>query len=68
MCLSTTAAESPHFTLDMSDRLVSAGDTVSAGQIIGHVGLTGNTFGYHLHFEVRENGTVVNPRNYLTFP
>lgn len=52
----------------MSDRLVSAGDTVSAGQIIGHVGLTGNTFGYHLHFEVRENGTVVNPRNYLTFP
>lgn len=52
----------------MSDRQVSAGDTVSAGQIIGHVGLTGNTFGYHLHFEVRENGTVVNPRNYLTFP
>ncbi len=52
----------------MSDRLVSAGDTVSAGQIIGHVGLTGNTFGYHLHFEVRENGTVVNPRNYLVFP
>lgn len=52
----------------MSDRLVSAGDTVSAGQIIGHVGLTGNTFGYHLHFEVRENGSVVNPRNYLVFP
>lgn len=52
----------------MSDRQVSAGDTVSAGQLVGHVGLTGNTYGYHLHFEVREDGSVVNPRNYLTFP
>lgn len=52
----------------MSDRQVSAGDTVSAGQLLGHVGLTGNTYGYHLHFEVREDGSVVNPRNYLTFP
>lgn len=52
----------------MSDRLVSAGDTVSAGQNIGHVGLTGNTFGYHLHFEVRENGSTTEPRNYLVFP
>lgn len=52
----------------MADRLVSEGQTVSAGQIIGHVGLTGNTSGYHLHFEVRENGTTVNPRNYLVFP
>lgn len=52
----------------MSDRQVSAGDTVYAGQLVGHVGLTGNTYGYHLHFEVREDGSVVNPRNYLTFP
>ncbi len=52
----------------MSERLVSPGDTVSAGQLIGYVGLTGNTTGYHLHFEVRENGQVVNPRNYLVFP
>ncbi len=52
----------------MSERTVSAGDTVSAGQLLGYVGLTGSTSGYHLHFEVRENGTVVNPRNYLTFP
>ncbi len=48
----------------MSDRLVYEGETVSAGQLVGHVGLTGNTFGYHLHFEVRENGQVQNPRNY----
>jgi len=52
----------------MSECTVKAGDTVKAGQLVGYCGLTGNTFGYHLHFEVRENGSVVNPRNYLTFP
>lgn len=52
----------------MSSNAVSAGDTVEKGQNIGWVGLTGNTFGYHLHFEVREYGTVVNPRNYLVLP
>lgn len=52
----------------MSECLVQAGETVSAGQLIGHCGLTGNTKGYHLHFEVRENGTVKNPRNYVTLP
>lgn len=52
----------------MSERAVSAGDTVTAGQLLGYVGLTGSTTGYHLHFEVRENGSVVNPRGYLTFP
>ena len=52
----------------MSNRLVDVGDRVEAGQQVGNVGLTGNTTGYHLHFEVRENGKVVNPRNYLVFP
>lgn len=52
----------------LSDRYVSAGDYVYEGECIGAVGLTGNTFGYHLHFETRENGSVVNPRNYLMFP
>lgn len=52
----------------MSERLVQVGDTVTAGQLIGHCGLTGNTKGYHLHFEVRENGKVQNPRNYVTLP
>ena len=52
----------------MSGQAVSAGDYVEAGTLVGWVGLTGNTSGYHLHFEVRENGSVVNPRNYLIFP
>ena len=52
----------------MSERLVNPGDTVAAGQLIGYVGLTGNTTGYHLHFEVRKDGQVTNPRDYLVFP
>ena len=52
----------------MSSNEVKVGDYVQAGQLVGYCGLTGNTYGYHLHFEVRENGSVVNPRKYLVFP
>lgn len=40
---------------------VAAGDVVTTGQVIGHVGVTGNTSGPHLHFEVWRNGYLVDP-------
>ncbi|MGW8484532.1 M23 family metallopeptidase [Microbacterium sp. NPDC055903] len=46
-------------------RLVSAGQTVEAGQMIGLVGNTGRSYGAHLHFEVRINDSLVEPIAWL---
>jgi murein DD-endopeptidase MepM/ murein hydrolase activator NlpD len=44
-----------------SSYAVSGGAQVAQGQVIGYVGNTGHSFGAHLHFEVRINGTPVDP-------
>jgi murein DD-endopeptidase MepM/ murein hydrolase activator NlpD len=48
-----------------SSYAVSGGAQVAQGQVIGYVGNTGHSFGAHLHFEVRINGTPVDPLGYL---
>ena len=51
--------------------IVNVGDKVVGGQtVIGYIGNTGNSFGAHLHFEVRVNGTRVDPvgNGYISLP
>ena len=45
----------------MMQTAVTAGEAVTAGQVIGYVGSTGDSTGNHLHFEVMQNGVRMNP-------
>ena len=44
---------------------VSVGQSVGAGELVGTIGSTGTSTGSHLHFEVMNNGSTTNPRNYV---
>ncbi|MBZ9655623.1 M23 family metallopeptidase [Phyllobacterium lublinensis] len=50
----------------MSQILVSVGQQIKPGDILGKVGSTGRSTGPHLHYEVRKNGNAINPAGYLT--
>ncbi len=47
---------------------VSVGQNVAQGDIVAYAGSTGYSTGAHCHFEVRVNGTRVNPANYASLP
>jgi murein DD-endopeptidase MepM/ murein hydrolase activator NlpD len=63
-CVSHTSSLSTCYA-HQSRFATSLGASVSQGQVIGYSGCTGLCFGAHLHFEVRINGAVTNPLNYL---
>ncbi len=63
-CVSHTSSLSTCYAHQSSFK-VSLGQSVSQGDVIGISGCTGLCFGAHLHFEVRINGSVTNPLNYL---
>lgn len=52
--------------MHMNNYVVSSGQAVSAGQLIGYVGRTGIATGYHLHFGIAYNGAYVNPCAYVS--
>ena len=50
----------------MSSLAVTAGQNVTQGDVIGYVGSTGWATGPHLHFEIRVNGSTVDPLSYFS--
>ena len=51
--------------MHMTKYNVQAGQYVEAGEVIGYVGTSGGSTGYHLHFGIAYNGTYVDPQKYI---
>jgi len=49
----------------LSEVAVEEGQRVKRGDIVGYVGNTGRSTGYHLHYEVRQDGKAANPMGYI---
>lgn len=49
----------------MSKILVKEGDVVERGAVVGKVGSSGRSTGAHLHYEIRRNGTAINPLRFI---
>ncbi len=50
----------------LSSLAVNVGDVVGGNQKLGRIGSTGHSTGPHLHYEVRHNGKLINPRKFLS--
>ena len=57
-----------YYYCHLSARLVSSGERVEAGQIVGKEGASGRVTGAHLHFEVRREGVSIDPAALLGIP
>lgn len=51
--------------MHMTHYIVSVGQYVEAGEVIGYMGTTGGSTGVHLHFGISYNGVYVNPADYI---
>lgn len=61
----TDGVTTGYFHMKTADILVTKGQAVSAGDQIGRIGNEGNSYGCHLHYEVKVNGDYVNPQTFM---
>jgi hypothetical protein len=54
-----------YFHMKQGSLAVKTGDVVKKGQVIGYMGNTGNSFGAHLHWGIKENGSWIDPTPFL---